>query len=59
MTEGEFFNSPVFGYIKHATKEERELVCKLVNEIPVAVFQELNKILNEQGRCIHIDFIPK
>ena len=48
------FNSQVFGETRHATDDERMLIAEAVTETPVAVFQELNKKLNERGLCITI-----
>lgn len=50
----ETFNNPIFGETRHGSEDERAQIAKIVAEIPVTVFQELNKKLNERGFCISI-----
>lgn len=52
------FNSQIFGETREATDNELEDIRTILQETPVAVFQELNKILNEKGLCISIDTKP-
>lgn len=51
----EKINSPIFGETRLPTVEERAAIKKMVDEVPVGVFQELNKNLNERGLLIVID----
>lgn len=50
----EKFTSPVFGETRHATDAERTAIRAAVLATPVAVFQELNKALNERKLCLLI-----
>ena len=53
------FNSPVFGPTRHASDTERAAICKAADETPVALFQELNRRLNERGFCLSIATLPE
>ena len=46
--------SGVFGEFKDASKFERELLEKLIQEYPVDAFGIMNKKFNEKGLCILI-----
>ena len=48
------FNSPIFGETRNGSDDERARVAEFVKDIPVTVFQELNKALNARGLCIAI-----
>ena len=48
------FNSPIFGETRDGSDDEIAQIAKAVSEIPVTVFQELNKKMNERGLCILI-----
>jgi hypothetical protein len=49
------FTSPLFGETRTPTDEERAILQKFAAEIPVCVFQELNKHCNGIGLMISID----
>lgn len=49
------FTSQIFGETRKPSEEELAAVKKLVEEVPVCVFQELNKKLNAIGFLIVID----
>lgn len=52
-------DSPIFGPTRQATEHELAELEKLVRVVPVAMFQALNKAMNERGFCIAIDTLPK
>jgi len=47
-------SSPLFGETREATDDERSRIASEVRDIPVAVFQELNKALNERGLMLSV-----
>lgn len=55
MSEG--FNSPIFGPTRRATEDELIQIAKLMDDVPVAVFQALNKRMNSLNLMISIDIL--
>jgi hypothetical protein len=53
------FESPIFGITRYASDYERHIIREYVQQVPVTMFQELNKELNKRGFCILIDALPK
>lgn len=49
-----YFESPIFGTARLPTEEEIEQLRQLVTQVPVAMFQELNRRLNGRGFCMSI-----
>lgn len=47
-------NSPVFGPTRKANEHELHEIERMCREIPVAMFQGLNKAFNARGFCIAI-----
>ena len=52
-------NSPIFGLVRDPTVLEKEIIKSLIDACPVAVFQELNKLLNVGDLCISIETIEE
>ena len=48
------FDSPLFGRTRRATDAESATLACMAKEIPVAMFQALNRMFNERGLCISI-----
>jgi hypothetical protein len=51
------FVSPIFGPTRGASEEEKASLQKMVEDVPVAVFQALNRKLNERGLCLSIELL--
>ena len=55
MNEPRQFTSRVFGDTRDPTPEEVAAVEKLVADVPVTVFQHLNRSLNARGLLLAIE----
>ncbi len=53
----DYIDSPLLGRSRLPTDQERSALAESVADMPVAVFQELNKALNARGFAIHIDIV--
>lgn len=58
LDHGEFI-SPVFGKTRNAYMSEIERIRRLIREVPVTVFGELNRELNKRGLCLSIAELPQ
>ncbi len=54
MFQDEFIDSPVFGESKILTDAGENVLKLLMSTSPVAVFQALNRALNEKDLCISV-----
>lgn len=52
---GEAFDSPMLGATREPFEHEAAEIQKLVRDVPVAVFQALNRAFNERGLMLSID----
>jgi hypothetical protein len=52
-------NSRIFGVIRDPDQDEKSQIEMLVETCPIAVFQFLNKHLNDRGYCIYITVIDE
>lgn len=50
-----YIESPMLGRSRVPDDAERAAVAETVADMPVAVFQELNKAFNARGLMLHID----
>lgn len=52
-------DSPIFGKTRMPSDEERAAIRATVQELPVGVFQELNKNLRERGLMLSIESVDE
>jgi len=50
----DMINSPLFGMSRKPSEREQEVLENFVQEMPVAVFQALNTMMNVHGFLLHI-----
>ena len=55
----ESFVSPIFGPTVHGNTDDRAVLDKYAEEIPVTMFQSLNKAFQERGLMLSIGRLPE